>query len=168
MFGASPPLSFGEGLGVRFGSEALQVACVFHSVRMNRSVEKGNVLGATHSVRNVPTNILEPFLRNVGFGGRDAFLPSVPSLTGWRLTPPMPPPMLSRRPVVVPSSSRARSRSAPPRNAPRRASHRATRPAAHRRPLPPVIPTGASVCAQHNLPTSQPPTPQNILLVRHS
>jgi hypothetical protein len=45
----------------------------------------GNVSGATHSVRNVPTNISETFLRNVGFGGRDAFLPSVPSLTQYGL-----------------------------------------------------------------------------------
>jgi hypothetical protein len=84
---------------VRSGSEALQVACVFYSVGMNRSVEKGNALGATHSVRNVSKNILEAFLRNAGFGGRDAFLPSVPSLTGWRLTPPMP----RRHPATLPS-----------------------------------------------------------------
>jgi hypothetical protein len=43
----------------------------------------------------------EVFLRNDGFGGRDAFLPSVPSLTGWRLTPPMPSP--SRRHSTPPS-----------------------------------------------------------------
>ncbi|MDR2814721.1 MAG: hypothetical protein LBB79_08740, partial [Prevotellaceae bacterium] len=45
----------------------------FHSVGMNRSVEKGNVFGATHSVRNVSTNILEAFLRNVGFRWQGCF-----------------------------------------------------------------------------------------------
>jgi hypothetical protein len=79
-----PPLSFGEGSGVRSGSEVLQVACVFHSVRNESLGRNGQCPCATHSVRNVSTNILEAFLRNAGFGGRDAFLPSVPSLTGWR------------------------------------------------------------------------------------
>jgi hypothetical protein len=52
------PLSFGEGSGVRSGSEVLQVACVF-SFRRNESLGRkgGNALGATHSVRNVSKNI---------------------------------------------------------------------------------------------------------------
>jgi hypothetical protein len=53
---------------------------------MNRLVEKGAMLSAQH----IPLGMCPKIFRShsygmAGFGGGDAFLPSVPSLTGWRL-----------------------------------------------------------------------------------
>jgi hypothetical protein len=79
---------------------------------MNRSVEKGNGFGATHSVRNVPKNISETFLRNVGvwWQGRFSTERSIPNGMAFNAANAAPPMLSRRHPAVAPRRSVPSSR----------------------------------------------------------